>query len=233
VIGGGLLRRVLPIPLALAIRREWMARRLAAGRAYQERDVALLPRFIHSGDTCWDIGANAGMYTLPMSRLAARVVAFEPIPYNREILGRVVTLARLQNVALREEAVAERAGDARMSVPTLGFYAGYYMAALDNAGGIAVRTASIDGLIAAGLPEPSFIKCDVEGAEIRVLEGARALIARRHPIWLLETFDDTVLPLMKSLGYVAHVHVGEGRLQPVEARDDEYLNYLFAPDTLR
>jgi hypothetical protein len=92
---------------------------------------------------------------------------------------------------------------------------------------------SIDSLVAGGVPEPSFIKCDVEDAETRVIEGARGLIVRRHPLWLLETFDDAVLPLMKSFGYVAHIHTGEGRLQVVQARDERYLNYLFAPETLR
>jgi hypothetical protein len=118
-----------------------------------------------------------------------------------------------------------------MTIPTEGFYGGFYLAALDDGGEVPVSTASIDGLIARGMPEPDFIKCDVEGVETRVLDGARSLIARRHPIWLLETFEDHVVPRMISLGYAAYVHVGNGRLEPVQARTPQHRNYFFVPQT--
>ena len=36
------------------------------------------------------------------------------------------------------------------------------------------------------MPEPDYIKIDVEGAEAKVLEGARNLLFRRHPTLFLE-----------------------------------------------
>jgi hypothetical protein len=60
----------------------------------------------------------------------------------------------------------------------------------------------------------------VEGAEARVVHGARSLIARRHPVWLLETFEDAVLTLMESLGYSTHVHAEDGRIVRVRARTE-------------
>jgi len=91
-----------------------------------------------------------------------------------------------------------------------------------------VPSATVDGLIAQGVPEPDFIKCDVEGAEGRVIDGARSLIARRHPIWLLETFNDEVPVLMESLGYAMHVHAEDGQIVRVHARTPAR-NYLFLP----
>ena len=114
-----------------------------------------------------------------------------------------------------------------MAIPIDGFYGGFYLAALDESGNVPVTMASIDGLIARGLPEPTFIKCDVEGAETRVVEGARLLIERCHPTWLLETFEDHVPPLMASLGYAAYVHTGHGRLERVHARMTQHRNYFF------
>src|SRR5438128_1809333 len=102
------------------------------------------------------------------------------------------------------------------------------MAALDESGTLDVQTATIDGLIGRGLADPDFIKCDVENAERGVIEGARRLIARRHPVWLLETFDDDVLPLMESLGSVTHVHAEDGRIVRVSARTTAR-NYVFLP----
>ena len=77
------------------------------------------------------------------------------------------------------------------------------------------------------MPEPDFIKCDVEGAEKRVIDGARALLARRRPIWLLETFDPTVLPLMESFGYMTHIRSTDNTLRRVSAFDERSRNYLF------
>ena len=224
------LRNVLPPTLALAVRREWLARQVASGRAYREGEVDSLPRFVKRGDVCWDVGANSGTYTLALSRLASAVIAFEPVPHNYEILERVVRRAKLANVTLKRLAISDTSGTARMSVPIEGFYGGYYLAALDERGNVPVSMASIDELIAQGVPEPAFIKCDVEGAEDRVLRGARSLIARRHPVWLIETFEDTLLPLGRSLGYAAFITTDDGRLAPVGARLSTHRNYWLLPD---
>src|SRR2546428_819278 len=207
-----LLRLVLPESWALWVRSEWLARHIINGAPWIEGEVALLPRFVTSTDVSWDIGANVGMYTVPLARLTASVHAFEPIGHNRRILEKVVARTGLTNVTILPVAISDRAATARMSIPVTGFYGGYYLAALDEGGNLEVRTDSIDGLIAQGFPAPTFIKCDVEGAELRVVNGARALIARAHPAWLLETFDDAVWPLMESLGYVALVNTLEGRI---------------------
>ena len=141
------LRAVLPQAIALRLRREWLARRVVQGKGYKERDVQLLPKLLKPTDICWDIGANSGTYTVPMARLAAKVFAFEPVPHNFEILQEVKRLGRLDNVSARLLAISDTNGMARMTIPVLGFYGGYYMAALDEGGGLEVATATIDSLI--------------------------------------------------------------------------------------
>jgi hypothetical protein len=55
-------------------------------------------------------------------------------------------------------------------------------------GSLAVRTISLDHEIQSNaLPEPDYIKIDAEGAELRILEGARELLGRRHPTLSVET----------------------------------------------
>jgi FkbM family methyltransferase len=216
--------------VALALRREWLVRGVVSGRAYREGDVDVLGRFVHADDVVWDIGANSGTYTLALSRLAARVYAFEPVPHNIEILERVIRRAGLHNVSVSDLALSDAPGTARMAIPTLGFYGGYSMAALDREGDLPVSVATVDQLIADGWPEPSFIKCDVEGVEEKVVNGARDLIARRQPIWLLETFEEELLPLMQSLGYVAYANIrGKGDFRRVTARMPSERNYWFFP----
>ena len=81
--------------------------------AHTARDeVDLLPRFVHAGDVCWDIGANSGTYTIALSRLASRVLAFEPVPHNFEILEKVIRRARLSNVSAAPLALSDVTGEA-------------------------------------------------------------------------------------------------------------------------
>lgn len=229
MIARRLLRRLLPQRLALRARREWLARQIAAGKGpHFEDDIPLLKTFVKPTDVCWDIGANAGTYTLHLSRLAAQVFAFEPVPHSFEILRDVTKLAQLTNVAPRSVALSDKVGRARMTIPVDGFYGGFYLAGFDAAGPLDVATSTVDALIAEGVPEPDFVKCDVEGAEDLVLDGAQAFLARRRPIWLLETFRDDIVSRMQSLGYIAHARDSRNRLVEVTSRVHER-NYWFLP----
>src|SRR5438093_1045895 len=126
------LRRLLPQRLALRLRREWLARQVASGEGpHFEDDIPLLKTFVKPTDVCWDIGANAGTYTLHLSRLAAHVFAFEPVPHSFEILRDVTKHARLANVDARSLALSDKVAHAKMAIPVAGFYGGFYMASLD------------------------------------------------------------------------------------------------------
>jgi FkbM family methyltransferase len=225
-----LLRKALPAPLALYLREIWIARQVVTGRAHLETDIAVLDRFVKGTDVCWDIGANSGTYTLALAKLGKEVVAFEPVPHSQRIVTRVKALARLDNVQIQPYALSDREGPARMSIPTEGFYGGYYMAALDDEGGVDVQCATIDGLIAQGFREPDVIKCDAEGAEAKIVNGSRGLIARRPPIWLLETFEDDLFDLMHSLDYTAYLCTASRQIVPAPRRLASDRNYWFVPN---
>jgi FkbM family methyltransferase len=219
---------LLPASVSLWLRRQWLGRRIAAGKGHFEDDVPLLKDHVHPTDICWDIGANNGTYTLHLSRLATKVFAFEPVPHSLAILRDVTRRAGLTNVVISQLALSDRVGRARMTVPVHGFYGGFYLARLDDEGELDVEMSTIDALIASGVPEPDFIKCDVEGAESRVIAGARELIARRPPVWLLETFEDEVVDLLRSLGYSACVRNSDQQLIETTKRVHER-NYWFFP----
>lgn len=73
-----------------------------------------------------------------------------------------------------------------------------YRAHLAEAG-IPVRIYRLDDLF--GDLSPSFIKCDVEGNELNVILGAKLLISRCKPVWLIENKSDAVFSAMRDLGY--------------------------------
>ena len=154
---------------------------------YEAAKQRVVRELVRHGMNVVDIGAHAGFYTLAFSRLvgAGRVWAFEPVPQLAQRLEFHVAENALANVTIHRLAVAERVGSARFR-----FLPDYEtMGALDEGGAMTVATTTLDSLVAAGMPVPDVVKIDVEGAELRILEGAAALIARRRTAWLVALDD--------------------------------------------
>jgi FkbM family methyltransferase len=133
-----------------------------------------------------DAGANLGVYSYWLSKLTPAVHAFEPHPE----MARFVRRARLKNVALHELALSDHDGEATLTVPTLGgaqpspghstLMSGNNEADLK----LTVQVRRLDGVI--GDQDVGFMKVDVEGHELKVLTGAKALISRSRPVLLVE-----------------------------------------------
>ena len=145
---------------------------------YELEKQAALARIVRTGMTVFDIGANAGFYTLAFSRLVGdegNVWAFEPYAENAFNILRHIKLNNLRNVTLLQAAVMNRAGVTGFQVAesnSLGITA--------REGVYRVPSVSIDDLIADRIvPIPEVIKIDVEGAESIVLDGARKLLSKQ------------------------------------------------------
>lgn len=133
---------------------------------------------VRPGAVALDVGANVGAYSILLGRWVGpdgRVFAFEPSPETFDGLSRHLALNGLRGtVTPVAAAVSHSAGRATLSG---GGVSGANR--LDAGGaGPAVDTVSIDGFCAREGITPSFIKIDVEGAELDVLRGARDTIRR-------------------------------------------------------
>lgn len=74
---------------------------------------------------------------------------------------------------------------------------------------IKVESITIDELGIA----PDFIKVDVQGAEMQVLEGAKNIIAKHEPIIILERPDlDEEVKYLSNYGYVPYLYLYKHRL---------------------
>lgn len=146
-------------------------------------------------DACvvYDVGAHTGAYTLFFSRRvgpAGKVVAFEPQPRSFAILERNVAYNRVANVCALPYALGDRAATRRLfalpGMPTTASLAPEAGTPLRYCAG-AARVERLDSLIESlALPPPDFIKIDVEGMELDVLNGAQQTLARRRPRLLIE-----------------------------------------------
>jgi FkbM family methyltransferase len=152
--------------------------------------------FVSRGQVVWDIGANVGMFAFAAAHLAGtkgQVFAIEADIWLAGLLRRTQQSLSVNNASVEviPVAVSESLGIARFNIARRGRSTNY----LSNSSGstqtggvresVSVVTVTLDWL-AQNLPPPDVLKIDVEGAELRVLEGARNLLATAQPIVLCE-----------------------------------------------
>ena len=172
--------------------------------SYENDKQKLFESEVGPGDTVFDIGANAGFYTLLASELVGAeglVYAFEPVPRNLQFLHEHLRLNHVRNVEVIEAAVSDKTGHTFFDDTP-----GSAMGHLAAKGRLKVWSTSIDALMTEGkIRPPSLLKIDVEGDELMVLSGAKSTLNDCRPVILLATHGAKVhqqcCELLRSLDY--------------------------------
>ena len=147
---------------------------------------------IHKGDIVWDIGANAGAYSISAAKAGARVFAFEPAAINCAALMKAIQRAQLAgSIDVLCLAVGEDFTLGRMYITELNSGArGHAFRSLhdyhgfDTHGTIVSRPhrqwcfcATVDALVAEwGIPEPNHVRIGAVDAESNILRGMHRLL---------------------------------------------------------
>jgi FkbM family methyltransferase len=150
-----------------------------------------LARELRSGNHFLDVGANAGLLSLVGWKVVGpqgRVTSVDPDPVNHEALSELIELNNCSNWQLRQVAVSDSTGTGSFSRSKPGSPMGK-LGTVAGAETIDVKLATLDQLIEeVGVPD--VIKMDIEGAEVAALRGAKELLARHAPKWLIELHSD-------------------------------------------
>ncbi|MDQ3915629.1 MAG: FkbM family methyltransferase [Actinomycetota bacterium] len=154
---------------------------------------------LEPGSTFFDIGAWIGLFTLGAARRVGpqgRVVAFEPSAGNAGLLRRHVELNELEDRTVVVEALV---GDATGNAP---FFAApgpdmeNSIVARPGATREELPMTTVDAVVAETGDVPDVLKIDVEGAEYRVLLGAKATMAEHRPVIVCAIHTE----LLRALG---------------------------------
>lgn len=155
-----------------------------------QRDSAL--EYVKNWRVCLDIGSNIGQWTRPLSKKFKSVVCFEPNPNFRECFKRNITE---RNVILWPYGLSDGAHKARQDFNSTVMQHGD--------GDIDCRT-----LDSFGLTNVDFVKIDVDGFELPLLQGARRTLTQNEPVINIEMKrrkrPDTVKKcesILNDLGY--------------------------------
>ncbi|MEQ8320372.1 MAG: FkbM family methyltransferase [Rhodospirillales bacterium] len=182
-------------------------------------EVDLLTKNLANTACVVEVGSNIGAHTVPLARHLSkgRLIAFEPQRLCFQMLCANIINNDCSNVAAYNMAVGDICGSTVMADidPARPFNfggVGVRQDAIDPTGDLAVGQTPVvrlDDMIGDGLAI-DLIKCDAEGMEALVLEGARELINRDRPILYLEDDRPALTPVLydkiRSFGYQVWWH---------------------------
>jgi FkbM family methyltransferase len=155
---------------------------------------------IPEGAVLWDVGANVGLYGIYAAKARkCQVYAFEPSVFNLELLARNIFLNGVQKrVVICPFALSDVSGvnSFRLSTTAWGGALSAFGATFDQ-NGAALREIfeyQIFGLAIAdvvdllNIPQPGYMKVDVDGIEHFILRGARDVLIKVESV-LIEIND--------------------------------------------
>jgi FkbM family methyltransferase len=172
--------------------RDRIGLRLLIWGSFELAELRFVSHAAMPGSTAIDVGANIGLFTAEMSAAVGpvgQVIAIEPLPNNAVQLRATIAAGVFTNVRVEECAAG---ADTREVVLNLAADNAYPSTqepreGMSSGGTLRVRQRTLDEIWQdAGTPRVSFIKIDVEGAEVDVLRGASRLLRTCRPILLLE-----------------------------------------------
>jgi FkbM family methyltransferase len=180
-------RAVVRLPNSLEIRlntKEIIGRSLATQGVYDLIVSEAITRLLDPGELAVDVGANVGYMTAIMAGRVGptgRVISYEPHPVIHQILAaNVERWKAVAPITVIQRAVSERAGRMNLHIPEA-FDGNCGVASLEDIGGDVqqVETQRLDDSFDSN-SVIAFLKIDVEGHELAVLEGARGLLKSKR-----------------------------------------------------
>jgi FkbM family methyltransferase len=149
---------------------------------FPEAELELLRFLVDPDRGAIDVGAHSGLYTNELLKLCPSVIAIEALPELAENLERICSNAHVINAAASNEE-----GSATLYVPAgrtgLSTIAAENPVAVGGGRAVNVRTITVDSIASDPV---GFMKIDVEGNELAVLQGAKNILKRDRPVLLIE-----------------------------------------------
>jgi FkbM family methyltransferase len=220
---------------------------LLTGR-WESVESAFVRAVVWPGDVAIDIGANVGWYSTLLAEavgLGGRVYSFEPTTECFCMLQGSASL--YPQLRVTQLALSDHEGEGEMHSPCdLALASLHEMPVQTRVE--RCRLSTLDNFLQqVGFTAPTFVKCDVEGAELEVLRGAsKVLTADKPAMWMVEINPLTCqlfghdpeslvefffrLPDRRYKAY--WISPEHGDVLPLPKHIDSLINAIFVPDWL-
>ena len=186
----------------------WIGRTIKQGKAWDADKIKLLSSYINKDSIVLDIGANIGTHSIPYSKIAKQIIAFEPQKVIYKLLQMNAQLNKCNNINFQNTAVGHFNGRVSLSSrisdgKTKGKKITYNSVEDINYGGIEIglggektKMITIDSL---ELKNVDLIKIDIEGCEKMAIWGAKKTIERCRPVVIYEFKKDVSDEMKKTM----------------------------------
>ncbi len=215
-----------------------------------EKELEIIKKFSDKSKDALDIGVYRGVYSFQLAKYFNFVHSFEPnpllFPYLDKNLKKI-----LNNIQLYNYALSDSNGDTKLKLPIrsesifknnieelyqLGAASIHPKNRFDNFKEVIVKKKKLDDFKISN--KIGFIKIDVEGHEIEVINGAKEMIANNKPVLLVEIEErHTQSSVIDSINYINKFgyncfYVNDKKLISIDRLKNTKLenNYYFIPN---
>lgn len=208
---------------------------------YEFMEIGWWKKIIKLGMVGCDIGVNKGYYSLFFAKLVGskgKVLSFEPDKENCFWIRKTLSANSYKNIKLYQNALYNKNGESDFFK---GHYSGHHSLVIDfGLGKLKTKTRKLDDVLKEeNIKKIDFMKIDVEGAEVEVLEGAQRLLRHQKPKLMIDihhhlnigvdgekffsTDGEKFFNLLKSCGYKIYQCSDNFRFDKEIVSKDEFL----------
>lgn len=175
--------------------------RAISERIYEHENITIINALIKDNTTVFDVGANIGLMALPMlsTHKNIHVISVEPSPNSFPFLSKTQQNSMFKDRwSLINKAASNKMGRIKFQLAKQEYSA--YESILDTNRTEFLNTIEVDCTTIDTIweeqekPKVSFIKMDIEGADLLALRGACNCIKQYKPIILMEWNKTNIVP---------------------------------------
>jgi FkbM family methyltransferase len=211
---------------------------------YEKYQFLTFYELVQPNSTFIDVGANIGYYSIATAAKfeSVSVFSFEPGSNTFQRFQTNIVLNQLKNITTFQKAIAREEGEKTLYISgqdNTGM-SGFQQA--ENFSGITetVPCTSIDAFVNdISLQKLDFIKIDIEGAEMDVLNGMMNTIAKHWPVICIELCAETlqrfnhtpadIHHFLANFGYQGYKATEPLLLQKLNEQEETDLAFFFPP----
>ncbi len=156
-------------------------------RKYERFETYLMKNLSRKPGAAVDVGANIGYYTLILSKVVKKVIAFEPEPVSLQILAKNVRGNKIKNVQVLPKAASDKSESLRLGLSEENLGDHQINSADNRRKDVAIRSTTLDSEVKDRV---SILKIDTQGWEPKVVAGAKKLISRDRPTIFMEFWPE-------------------------------------------
>ena len=176
---------------------------------YSDIELTIILHFIKEGDTVFDIGANIGAFSIPISKKIGHkgnLYCFEPQGLIFKILNNNLRKNKIKNTKTFQNSIGKNNKKILLRNIDYSKYGNFGGVSLVTSNhneistkedSIEFKSLKLDNFLKIG--KCDFIKVDVESMELDVLKGGKLFLAKYRPILWMENHPEKPNKLNKYL----------------------------------